>query len=104
MHGKFEKITPAGSARRQVIEWTAQLPATQRGATTAVVEAGCQLTRNNPTAWAETVVLADRCCAGQPSAQVRTITLPERVIQSQANRRVDLEAVKFNWLGPPQAR
>jgi len=32
MHGKSEKIMPIGPARRLVIEWTAQLPATKRHA------------------------------------------------------------------------
>jgi hypothetical protein len=32
MHGKSEKLSPAGPARRLVIEWTAQLPATRRNA------------------------------------------------------------------------
>jgi hypothetical protein len=32
MCGKSEKIMPTDPARRLVIEWTAQLPATQRGA------------------------------------------------------------------------
>jgi hypothetical protein len=31
---EIEKITPADPARRLVIEWTGQLPATQRGTAT----------------------------------------------------------------------